>query len=328
VSAAALLSELRRRDIQVRVVGSELRCSAPAGALTPELRAELQLHKNDVLELLSSAHAAASQAQALVPLQRGGGRAPIYGVPGHNGDVFCYRALARALGTDQPFFGLQPPGLDGERAPLERVEDLAEYFAAQIRASGGRGACIVAGYCAGGTVAFELAQALARGGTEVRFLALFGCPYPVYFTRSAQLWNGLGRQLERIGRHGRELAAQSWRGRRGYLARELGERRARLDAERQRAADPVLARRALVERATVAAVRRYRPRLFEGRVKLFLPGVGWQRSGVAVQRWCAAARHAETYFGPDAADGSDMLLERHAPAFAELFRRAAHGGPQ
>jgi hypothetical protein len=296
VSAAALLSELRRRDIQVRVVGSELRCSAPAGAFTPELRAELQRHKNDVLELLSSAQALAAQAQALVPLQRGGSRAPVYGVPGHNGDVFCYRALARALGSDQPFFGLQPPGLDGGRAPFTRVEDLAAYFAGQIRAAGAQGPCIVAG--------------------------LFGCPHPVYFTRRAQLWNGLARQVERVGRHARELAARSWRERRRYVAAELDERRARLDAGRQRAADPVLARRALVEQATVAAVRRYRPRLFEGRVKLFVPGVGWQRSGVAALRWCALAAHAETYFGPDAADGSDMLLERHAPAFAELFRSA------
>jgi thioesterase domain-containing protein len=327
VSAAALLSELRRRDIQVRVVGSELRCSAPAGALTPELRAELQRHKNDVLELLSSAQAAAAQSQALVPLQRGGSRAPIYGVPGHNGDVFCYRALARALGADQPFFGLQPPGLDGARAPLTRVEELAGYFAGQIRAAGERGPCIVAGFCAGGSVAFELAQELVRGGTEVRFLALFGCPYPVYFTRGVQLWNGLARQLERFGQHGRALAAQSWRERRRYLAGELGERSARLEAARCRAADPVLARRALVERTTVAAVRRYRPRAFAGSIKLFLPGVGWQRSGVAALRWCALAAHAETYFGPDAADGADMLLEGHAPAFAELFRSAS-GEPQ
>jgi thioesterase domain-containing protein len=327
VSAAALLSELRRREIQVQVVGSELRCSAPAGALTPELRAQLQRHKNDVLELLSSAQALAAQAQALVPLERGGSRAPIYGVAGHNGDVFCYRALARALGAEQPFFGLQPPGLDGERAPLTRVEDLAGYFAAQIRASGERGPCIVAGFCAGGTVAFELARELARGGTEVRFLALFGSPYPSYFTRRAQLWSRLALQVERLGRHGRKLAAQSWRERRRYLAGELGERRARLDAERQRAADPVLARRALVERTTLAAVRRYRPRLFEGRVKLFLPGAEWQRSGVSALRWCTLAAHAESYFGPDSADGSDMLLEGHASAFAALFR-SAYGEPQ
>lgn len=322
MSAAALLAELRRRDVQLQALGGELRCSAPTGALTPELRERLRQHKADLLVLLSSAQAVASQAQALVPLERGGGRAPIYGVPGHNGDVFCYRALARALGAEQPFFGLQPPGLDGERAPFTRVEDLAGYFAAQIRAAGEKGPCIVAGFCAGGTVAFELARELERGGTGVRFLALFGCPYPVYFTRAAQLRNGLARQLERLGRHGRELAAQSWSERRRYFASELGERRARLDAERSRTTDPVLARRALVERATVAAVRRYRPRRFEGRVKLFLPGVGWQRSGVAALRWCALAAHAETYFGPDTADGANMLLEDHASAFAALFRCA------
>ena len=84
----------------------------------------------------------------------------------------------------------------------------------------------------------------------------------------------------------------------------------------------MLARRALVERTTLAAVRRYRPRLFEGRVKLFLPGVEWQRSGVAALRWCTLAAHAETYFGPDSAEGSDMLLEGHASAFAALFRSA------
>jgi Acyl-CoA dehydrogenase, middle domain len=44
-------------------------------------------------------------------------------------------------------------------------------------------------------------------------------------------------------------------------------------------------------------------------------------------RWCTLAAHAETYFGPDSADGSDMLIERHASAFAALFR-SAYGEPQ
>jgi thioesterase domain-containing protein len=316
LSAAALLSELRRRDIQLRVVGADLRCSAPAGALTPELRAELARHKSDVLQLLSAAQALAAQAQAVVPLQSGGTRTPVYGVPGHNGDVFCYRALARALGDDQPFFGLQPPGLDGEREPLTSVEELAAYLAEQVRASRPQGPCIVAGFCAGGTVAFELAQQLTRAGTPVRLLALFGSPYPVYFTRRAQLWNAVRQQARRLGKHAAGLAAQSW----GYLGEELRQRRARLDEERARLRDPVLARRAKVERATVAAVRRYRPRRFAGRVSLFLPGAEWLGSGVAALRWRAVAARAEEHFGPGESNGADMLLEPHAAAFAALFR--------
>ena len=109
--------------------------------------------------------AVAHQQRAIVPLQpmirTEGTRTPIFAVPGHNGDVFCYRALARALGEDQPFYGLQPPGLDGESEPLTRIEDLAAYFAAQIRAFLPQGRCVViAGFCAGGTVAFELAMPL------------------------------------------------------------------------------------------------------------------------------------------------------------------------
>src|SRR2546427_7475953 len=39
--------------------------------------------------------------------------------------LFPYTTLFRS--------GLQPPGLDGRSEPLTRVEDLAAYFAAQIR---------------------------------------------------------------------------------------------------------------------------------------------------------------------------------------------------
>jgi NAD(P)-dependent dehydrogenase (short-subunit alcohol dehydrogenase family)/acyl carrier protein len=107
--------------------------------LTPELRDQLQQRKGELVEFLRSAKTIAQQQGAIVPLQPRGSRTPIFGVGGHNGDVFCYRALAQHLGDDQPLYGLQPPGLDGDSAPLERIEDLAAYFAAQIRAfRGGR----------------------------------------------------------------------------------------------------------------------------------------------------------------------------------------------
>ena len=145
----ALLAELRSRDVQIWADGDRLRCSAPADVLTPELRDQLQQRKHDILGFLRSGEALARQQRAIVPLQPRGQRIPVFAVAGHNGDVFCYRALAQHLGEDQPFYGLQPPGLDGHSEPLARIEDLAAYFAAQIRAFRPGDPYIIAGFCAG-----------------------------------------------------------------------------------------------------------------------------------------------------------------------------------
>lgn len=321
MSATALLSELRRRQIELRADGSELLCSAPAGALTAELREELRLHKRDLLALLASAQALSGHGRAIVPLQPHGRRAPVFGVAGHNGDVFCYRLLARCLGREQPFYGLQPPGLDGEGEPLARVEDLADYFARQMLAFRPEGGWIVAGFCAGGTVAFELARQLAARGRAVRFLALFGSPFPPYFTHRMRIRLGLRRGLM----HARALVRRSPPERRRYIAEKLGLQRERREAARAAALDPVLRRRLEVERATLAAVRRYAPRPFDGRIDLFLPGPQWRASGVAAERWGELAAQAHPHYGPEPSDGADMLREAHAPAFAELFRRCCYG---
>ena len=204
-----------------------------------------------------------------MPLQASGTQVPVFAVPGHNGDVFCYRALAQRLGEDQPFFGLQPPGLDGQGEPLTRVEDIAKCFAGQIRAFHPQGPYIIAGYCAGGTVAFELAQQLSRDGARVSLLALFGSPYPAHFRFPAQFLQRIAEQAARIGGLARDLAVRSPAECRRYLARKMSERRRRRDervrAEVAAAVDPVLVLRGKVERATLTAVRAYAPREFAGR---------------------------------------------------------------
>jgi thioesterase domain-containing protein len=318
VSAAALLSELRRREVQVWAVGGELHCAAKAGALTPELRDELKRRKNDILKVLASAQVLASQERSIVPLQASGTRVPVFAVPGHNGDVFCYRALAQRLGEDQPFFGLQPPGADGQDDPLMRVEDLAACFTKQIRAFRPQGPYVIAGYCAGGTVAFELARQLARDGDGVSLLALFGSPYPAYFRLRAQLLQRVAEQAARIGGLARDLAVRSPAECRRYLKERLQRRKERARAAAAAAADPVLALRGKVERATLAAVRAYWPREFAGRVALFPPSRHWE----AARGWRSAAPHAEEYAGPEGCGSQDMLREPNAAAFAELFKTA------
>ena len=319
MSVTAFLAELRGRDIQVWAEGEHLRCTAPAGTLTPELRDELQRRKGEILEFLRSADELAQRPRAVVPLERRGTRTPVFAVAGHNGDVFCYRALAQQLGDDQPFFGLEPPGLDGRSEPLRRVEDLAAYFAEQVRAFQPHGPYVLAGFCAGGTVAFELARQLSRGGASVRCVALFGCPDPTWYRLPSQLAWRLRQQMTRVAGHARAFRSLSWRELSSYIAerrRQRRELRATADAA---ALDPVLVRRAAVERATIAAIRRYRPAPFAGRLSLFLPCPGWLPSATPV--WASLAQRTDEYVGPVGCDNDTMLRPPFAAHFAALFRR-------
>ena len=144
--------------------------------------------------------------------------ADLRAVAGHNGDVFAYRALVQHLAPDQPFFGLQPAGRRGGSVPLTSVEDMARYFAAQIRAFRPTGPMSIAGYCAGGTVAFELARQLTAAGADVTNPILFGAPYCTSYRplriRAAQARYLAGRSVT----HARTLLQVPASERRRYLA--------------------------------------------------------------------------------------------------------------
>ena len=323
MSLQPFLAELHRRDVRLTADGDRLRCQAPAGVLTAGLREQLRERKSEILALLRSAEAVALQPQAVVPLQPRGKRTPVFAVPGHYGDVFGYRALALRLGEEQPFFGLQPPGLDGASAPMARVEDLAAYFAAQILAVQPAGPLIIAGHCAGGAIAFELAQQLQRRGASIRLLALFACPFPTYYRLAPQLKQAVVQQMQRIGRHARALAKLSFAQSRQYIAAKLRRLQGERDAEHAALADPVLVRRAAVSRATVAAIRRYTPVAYAGRVSLILPNRAWLRSGAEPLRWRSVAPQAEHCFGPDECDPDLLLMEPAAGPIADLLRQCA-----
>lgn len=317
MNPSTFLSELRRRDIHVWMDGEQLRCNARAGVLTPDLRDQLRQLRGDIERFLRSAQAVAAQQPAIVPLQPKGNRVPVFAVPGHNGDVFCYRALAQALGERQPFFGLQPPGLDGDSEPLARVADLAEYLAQQVRAFRPSGPYIIAGFCAGGTVAFELARRLLAGGEGRLLLALFGAPFPTFFRRPQQIRYRLVHRSQRWRNHVRTLAQISWHERIQYFAERLRRKHA---PPSDVAADPVLALRARLEAITLTAVRAYDAGHFDGHVHLFMPCKSWSRSVFAGWRWQKVARHTESHFGPDGCTTDNMLLAPQVSAFAELFR--------
>jgi phthiocerol/phenolphthiocerol synthesis type-I polyketide synthase E len=109
----------------------------------------------------------------LVTIQSAGSRPPFYCVHGAGGTVLIYRDLARRLGSNQPFYGLQAPGLDGSCPPVTRIEDMAYLYAKEIRKVQPHGPYFLGGYCMGGIIAFEVAQQIQAQGERVALLALF-----------------------------------------------------------------------------------------------------------------------------------------------------------
>jgi phthiocerol/phenolphthiocerol synthesis type-I polyketide synthase E len=127
---------------------------------------------HELAQVLRS-EAAPSGWSPLVAIRSTGSRPPFFCVHGAGGNVLIYRDLARRLGAEQPFYGLQCPGLDGSCAPLTRIEDMAARYVKEIRKVQPHGPYFLGGYCLGGTVAFEIAQQIHAQGERVALLALF-----------------------------------------------------------------------------------------------------------------------------------------------------------
>ena len=112
----------------------------------------------------------------LVPLQPDGAQKPLFCVHPIGGHVLAYLPLARALGADQPFFGLQSPGLVDSGATFETVEEMAREYVAAIRTVQPAGPYHLAGWSLGGMVAFAIAQRLHAAGEVVeRVLLIDSC---------------------------------------------------------------------------------------------------------------------------------------------------------
>lgn len=107
----------------------------------------------------------------LVPLKPSGWRPPLFAVTAGDGNAIGFGPLARAVSSAQPFYALQPSGLDGQSTIDKGIEAMAARCVEEIRTVQPEGPYLLAGRCNGATVAFEIAQQLRRAGEEVPLLA-------------------------------------------------------------------------------------------------------------------------------------------------------------
>ncbi|PYJ33551.1 MAG: non-ribosomal peptide synthetase [Verrucomicrobia bacterium] len=109
---------------------------------------------------------------SLVPLQPAGSQPPLFFAHGVLGDVYVFLELAKLLPSDQPSYGIQAVGLDGNSARHVTVEDMAAHYVKEILSFQRDGPFYLAGYSMGGLIAFEMARQLHRLGERVALLAL------------------------------------------------------------------------------------------------------------------------------------------------------------
>ena len=272
--------------------------------------------------------------RSLVAIQPAGTRQPLFAVPGVGGNVIGYHDLSRLLGPDQPFYGLQSRGLSGTESPRTDIEDMAAAYLAEIRQVQPEGPYNLLGACMGAVVAYEMAQQLHAAGEQVGLLALLE-PRPPPRTPRREVLPPQTRTLQFIARRLRRYVYT--------LARLRGRQRFEYLRERFQVLKQMIVQRDLfrgdrgafhtrvVRQANLAAVHRYQPRVYPGRVVLFLaegrnvasgedPRLGWSR---------IAAGGLAVHSVPG--DNSGLMLtkpnvEALAPLLKALSRRTARGG--
>jgi surfactin family lipopeptide synthetase C len=161
------------------------------------------LFKNPTIAQLAAHLRGQSQAPAwssLVAVQSAGSRRPLFFVPGGGGNVVYLYALARHLGLERPFYGLQARGLDGLSAPHASIEEMATAYLDEVLAVQPEGPYLLGGHSSGSWVAFEMARQLQSRGQEVAMVAVVDTPAPIPDTTTSDVDEDEALYLVKIAR--------------------------------------------------------------------------------------------------------------------------------
>lgn len=271
MDASALHAELLRKGIRVDTDGSNLIIDAPRNSMPPELVEEVRQRKSEIIRIIK-----AQEASWIVPIRPNGDRPPLFCIHGFAGSVFFYRHVSRHLHPSQPVYGLQSGILDGKPVKERTVEEVAAHYLAEVCAIEPKGPYLLVAHCAGGYIAFEMAQQLVKQGKSVAFLGLLDVIPPTVRPDYSRHFSFRTR-LERVNADGGLLAVLRWAPsavwsgiyRRVYPRRKsrfdkvVGDICARFDLQ-----VPTWARENYSKRTYEDMIMRYNPQVYNGKVTL------------------------------------------------------------
>jgi len=108
----------------------------------------------------------------LVTLNSNGSRTPFFCIAGSGGLALNFLPLARLLGPEQPFYGLQAQGIESRALPDATLSRAAIRHVKAIRSVQPHGPYLIGGHSLGGVLALKVAQRLRELDEEVALLVI------------------------------------------------------------------------------------------------------------------------------------------------------------
>lgn len=208
----------------------------------------------------------------LVPIQPLGTKRPLFFVHVGSGQVLCYLELARYLGTNQPFYGLQDNNsyeADETGAVSDvPITEMARYYIDSLRAVQPNGPYILGGWSFGGLVSYEMALQLTEQGEEVPLLILLDTATPEFINDSgeeddASLLSILAHEMG-LTVSDDDLRALTPEAQLIYVAQQMEKIHLIFDDSRA-----YLKRQLEIFKSRVRVINQYSPRSYSGRIVFF-----------------------------------------------------------
>jgi acyl transferase domain-containing protein len=116
--------------------------------------------------------AAPAACREVVLMRPGGALAPLFFIHDWLGETLLYRGLALRLDPERAVYGIEPLRTAAGQFAHTSIHEMAAHYVERMRAVQPHGPYLLAGLCAGGVIAFEMAQQLRNLGVSVAFVGI------------------------------------------------------------------------------------------------------------------------------------------------------------
>jgi len=227
----------------------------------------------------------------LVLLKPGAEEPPVFVTHGLGGSVIDFFQVVRHIRTPHPIHGLQARGINGVDAPFDRIEDMAQYYLDAIRELQPHGPYLLIGYSLGGLVTLEMARRLSENGERIGLLAMLDAyPHVGRLSPGQRMRLTLQRLRRRVSRQtplaGRKSSSQGIRS----AERRLPVSGAPYHPPPGMSLSPAMQH---VHECAYAALKRYRPRFYDGRIRFVRAEISTDFPEDAAAVWAKFANKIE-----------------------------------